>query len=65
MMEPEAKDLGWSVTTRVMKDPVLTKTLRESQSSGEKHAVISLNGIVERQAAGATRGHERLSAVCA
>jgi hypothetical protein len=30
-----------SITARVMSDKVLMKTLEESQSSGEKHAVIA------------------------
>ena len=41
-MGPEERALDWSVTTRVMSDPVLMKTLEESQSGGEKHAVIAL-----------------------
>ncbi len=41
-MSPEESALDWNVTTRVMSDRVLMKTLGDSQSQGEKHAVIAL-----------------------
>ncbi len=41
-MEPEENDLDWKVTNRVMTDAVLMRTLKDSQSGGEKHAVIAL-----------------------
>ncbi len=41
-MAPEESGLDWSVTSRVLSDRVLMRTLEESQSGGEKHAVIAL-----------------------
>ncbi|MGA2480543.1 MAG: hypothetical protein ABSG63_17470 [Spirochaetia bacterium] len=41
-MSAEENALDWRITTRVMSDAVLMKTLQESQSSGEKHAVIAI-----------------------
>jgi len=41
-MGPEERALDWRVTKGVMSDPVLMKTLEESQSGGEKHAVVAL-----------------------
>jgi len=41
-MEPGESALDWSVTKRVMADPVLMGTLQASQSAGEKHAVIAI-----------------------
>lgn len=41
-MAPEENELDWTVTNRVMTDRVLMKTLQDSQSGGEKHAVIAL-----------------------
>ena len=40
-MSQEESSLDWHVTTTVMSDKVLMKTLEESQSLGEKHAVIA------------------------
>jgi len=39
-MSQEESALDWHVTTTVMADKTLMKTLEESQSQGEKHAVI-------------------------
>ena len=41
-MGPEEQELDWRVTRSVMSDRVLMKTLQDSQSSGEKHAVVAL-----------------------
>jgi hypothetical protein len=41
-MSAEENALDWRITTRVMSDAVLMKTLQESQSSGEKHALIAI-----------------------
>jgi len=41
-MSPEETDLDWSVTRRVMGDPILMNTLQSAQVAGEKHAVIAL-----------------------
>jgi hypothetical protein len=41
-MSAQESALDWRITTRVMADKVLMKTLQESQSSGEKHAVIAI-----------------------
>ena len=41
-MSREESSLDWRITARVMSDKVLMRTLEESQSSGEKHAVIAL-----------------------
>jgi hypothetical protein len=40
-MSGEESELDWRITRRVMADAVLMKTLQESQSSGEKHAIIA------------------------
>jgi hypothetical protein len=40
-MSQEESTLDWKVTTTVMSDKILMKTLEESQSQGEKHAVIA------------------------
>jgi hypothetical protein len=40
-MSPEESGLDWSVTSRVLSDAVLMRTLEVSQSGGEKHAVIA------------------------
>ena len=47
-MSEEESSLDWHVTTAVMSDKVLMKTLEESQSLGEKHAVIARveNGVM-------------------
>ena len=47
-MSQEESALDWHVTTTVMSDKILMKTLEESQSLGEKHAVIARveNGVV-------------------
>lgn len=47
-MSQEESSLDWHVTTTVMSDKVLMKTLEESQSLGEKHAVIARveNGVM-------------------
>ena len=41
-MTPEENALDGSVTRAVMADRVLMKTLEESQSGGEKHAVVAI-----------------------
>jgi hypothetical protein len=41
-MSADENSLDWSVTTRVMSDKVLMKTLQASQAQGEKHAVIAI-----------------------
>jgi hypothetical protein len=41
-MSAEENALDWRITTRVMSDAVLMKTLQESQSTGEKHAVVAI-----------------------
>jgi DNA-directed RNA polymerase subunit H (RpoH/RPB5) len=38
---PEERALDWRVTTRIMSDGTLMKTLQDSQSGGVKHAVIA------------------------
>ena len=38
----EESALDWRITTRVMSDAVLMKTLQESQSTNEKHAVVAI-----------------------
>jgi hypothetical protein len=40
-MSGDESELDWRITRRVMADAVLMRTLQESQSSGEKHAVIA------------------------
>ena len=40
-MSGEERSLDWRITASVMSDKVLMKTLEDSQSSGEKHAVIA------------------------
>jgi hypothetical protein len=47
-MSQEESTLDWHVTTTVMSDRTLMKTLEESQSQGEKHAVIARveNGVM-------------------
>src|SRR5208283_1692167 len=47
-MSQEESTLDWHVTTTVMADRTLMKTLEESQSQGEKHAVIARveNGVM-------------------
>ena len=40
-MSREESSLDWRITAGVMSDKVLMRTLEESQSSGEKHAVIA------------------------
>jgi IS4 transposase len=39
---PEERALDWRITTRILSDKVLMKTLEESQSGGEKHAVVAV-----------------------
>ena len=48
-MSQEESTLDWHVTTTVMSDRTLMKTLEESQSLGEKHAVIARveNGVMK------------------
>jgi hypothetical protein len=41
-MGPDEEALDWRITKAVMSDPVLMKTLQDSQSGGEKHAVVAL-----------------------
>jgi len=38
---PEERAMDWRVTTRILSDKVLMKTLEDSQSGGEKHAVVA------------------------
>jgi len=38
---PDERAMDWRVTTRIMSDKVLMKTLQESQAGGEKHAVVA------------------------
>jgi len=38
---PEERAMDWRITTRVMSDKILMKTLEESQSDGVKHAVVA------------------------
>jgi len=38
---PEERAMDWRITTRIMSDPVLMKTLQDSQAAGEKHAVVA------------------------
>ncbi len=47
-MSQEESSLDWQITTAVMSDKILMKTLEESQSLGEKHAVIARveNGVM-------------------
>jgi len=40
-MGPHENALDWRITTRVMSDKVLMKTLEDCQSGGTKHAVIA------------------------
>ncbi len=40
-IEPEERALDWRITTRIMADKTLMKTLQDSQSGGTKHAVIA------------------------
>ena len=40
-IEPTERALDWRVTTRIMSDKVLMKTLQDSQAGGEKHAVVA------------------------
>jgi hypothetical protein len=48
-MSKEESSLDWRITASVMSDKVLMKTLEESQSAGEKHAVIARveNGVLK------------------
>jgi hypothetical protein len=41
-MGPGERALDWRITTRIMSDKVLMKTLEDSQSGGVKHAVVAL-----------------------
>ncbi len=41
-MGPQERALDWRVTTRIMSDKVLMKTLENSQAGGTKHAVVAL-----------------------
>jgi hypothetical protein len=38
---PDERAMDWRITTRVMSDKVLMKTLEDSQSDGVKHAVVA------------------------
>jgi hypothetical protein len=40
-IQPEERAMDWRVTTRIMSDKVLMKTLQDSQAGGEKHAVVA------------------------
>jgi hypothetical protein len=46
-MGPEEEELDWRITRKVMGDPALMKLLQDSQSGGEKHAIIAVveNGV--------------------
>ncbi len=46
-MGPAEEDLDWRVTRKVMGDAALMKLLQDSQSGGEKHAIIAIveNGV--------------------
>ena len=39
---PDERTMDWRITTHILSDKVLMKTLEESQSGGEKHAVVAL-----------------------
>jgi hypothetical protein len=39
---PDERAMDWRITTHILSDKVLMKTLEESQSGGEKHAVVAL-----------------------
>jgi len=39
---PEERTLDWRITTRIMSDKVLMKTLQDSQSEGTSHAVVAI-----------------------
>jgi hypothetical protein len=41
-MGPGEQELDWSVTRRVLSDPVLMRTLQACESGGEKHAVVAI-----------------------
>ncbi len=41
-MGPHERAMDWRITTRIMSDKVLMKTLEDSQSGGTKHAVVAL-----------------------
>ncbi len=40
-MGPEERAMDWRITTRVMSDRTLMKTLEDSQAGGVKHAVVA------------------------
>jgi hypothetical protein len=40
-MGPDERAMDWRITTQVMSDKTLMRTLQESQSGGVKHAVIA------------------------
>ena len=40
-IEPSERAMDWRVTTRVLSDRTLMKTLQDSQAGGEKHAVVA------------------------
>jgi hypothetical protein len=46
-MGPAEEALDWRITRTVMGDPVLMKLLQDSQSGGEKHAIVAVveNGV--------------------
>jgi len=39
---PDERAQDWRITTRIMSDKILMKTLEDSQSGGVKHAVVAL-----------------------
>ena len=41
-MGPDEEALDWAITKAVMSDLLLMKTLEDSQSGGEKHAVVAI-----------------------
>jgi hypothetical protein len=41
-MGPDERELDWRITRTVMRDPVLMRTLQDSQSGGQKHAIVAL-----------------------
>ena len=49
MTEEEEKSLDWFITTTVLSDTPLLKSLEERQSGGEKHAIIAVveNGALK------------------
>ena len=40
-IEPSERAMDWRITTRILSDRTLMKTLEDSQAGGEKHAVVA------------------------